>query len=171
MAPCPLVSPRQAAAREPSPERSFWAALSALGRFQHAVDAHFPLDFTPVFLGSTSISDLKLELFVPHQELRNCCCRSRFEITKISQNPFFSPPSFAPFLPQFFSLPQPRAGFWGVPALIGDLVLPPLIPLCSSPGKAPLICQILGFFNHEKLIFLFSSLSSFPSSLKLFPHP
>lgn len=103
---------------------------SGLGGFQHGVGwdnmetlvfldfTPIFLDFTPVFGGFTLIGDLKMELFVPtsDQELRNPRCRCRFEITKISQNPLFS--SVLSLFSPDLSLPQLRAGFWGVPAVI-----------------------------------------------------
>lgn len=190
MAPCPLLSHEHTPAAAPTNNLKgkqpgmahFGWFQSGLGGFQHGVGwdnmetlvfldfTPIFLDFTPVFRGFTLIGDLKMELFVPtsDRELRNRRCRSRFEITKISQNPLFSS-VLSLFSPGF--IPSTTQGWISGcsscnlgPCSLAS-VLPPLIPLCSSPGKAPLICWISGVFYHKKVIFLFSPLSSFPSSL------
>lgn len=106
------------------------------------------LDFTPIFLGFTLTGDLKMELFVPtsDQELRKRRCRSRSKITKTSPNPLFSP-SFSPSTTQGWISGCSSCNL-GPRSLAS--VLPLLIPLCSSPGKAPLICQISGVFAMKR---------------------
>lgn len=89
----------------------------------------FPLDFTPVFLGFTSITDLQLELFVPRQELRNS--RSCFELTKIL---FFSQfCSFSPHPPPRFSLSTAQGWILGCSSFhLGSRSSPTYPPLLQS---------------------------------------
>lgn len=88
---------------------SFWAGFCGLGVFQHGLgqdnmDGFFSLNFTPIFLGSTLISDLKLELFVPHLSL-GIAKPLLPELFRNNQNlpksPFFFP-VLSLFSPSFF---------------------------------------------------------------------